>query len=383
MSSGWPSRPNGVASTISTPPRASSPSVMRVRKKLGASAFTRMPNRPYFTARSRVSAISAPLLALYPDAFTISGAKPTSPITDAMLMTFPYPRDFIAGRAARVTRKTPTTFVSNTCRQRSSGISSNGAPQLTPALFTRMSTPPNAVAAAPTSRSASPGTVTSHACARTSMPAAASSADASSSHCVRRATITIRAPASPSPRAISSPSPRDPPVTIATRCCSENSSGTRAMSSARGRHASRAGRGLLERFEVVVHQHRQLLGLERPFRMDREHLQVAAQIGRDQVTDQVRHAKTVLRAHAGPAAEVRLDERADVGRRPVLFRGPRHHETARQILHVAHGVVIAAREMILGRVRHDRVRDRDALHRPALGRRRGGQAAPRVKIHDQ
>src|SRR5471032_3087593 len=125
---------------------------------------------------------------------------PLKPAIEAMLMMRPYWRGIIERLpTACDTRKMLRIFRFITLSHASTGWSSAGAPQLAPALLTRMSMWPSRASAA--SRSA----------------------------CLREE-ITTWAPCSPSARAICKPRPREPPVTSAVLPASENNSWVVRMS---------------------------------------------------------------------------------------------------------------------------------------------------------
>src|SRR5579871_4570062 len=126
--------------------------------------------------------------------------------------------------AACANRNAPVRLMSTTFCHLSSGISSGSAAHVTPALLTRMSILPNTSTVRSTTCWTSAGFDTSQRTPSTRTPRARMASTAGASHCSRRAHSIREAPASASPSAISSPRPRDPPVTIATRPASENKS---------------------------------------------------------------------------------------------------------------------------------------------------------------
>src|SRR5262245_38303385 len=142
---------------------------------------------------------------------------PPRPATDAMLTMFP---DFLGSMQRRPTscdrKKTLFRLRFMTLCHASTGYSSAAAPQVAPALFTRMSIVPNRSTTCSTRGATFSILPRSLGTAWFSMPSAASLALASSSSCSLRAVIAIRAPISPSASHICSPSPREPPVTSAT-----------------------------------------------------------------------------------------------------------------------------------------------------------------------
>ena len=110
----------------------------------GATAFTRMPCRDHFTARSRVSETTAPLLAEYGRAFAASGSDPWNAVTDEMLMIRPpRPRSIMVRPTACEQRNVPVKLTPMTFSHASSVMSSGAAPHVVPELLTRMSMPPN------------------------------------------------------------------------------------------------------------------------------------------------------------------------------------------------------------------------------------------------
>src|SRR6476620_12077666 len=119
--------------------------------------------------------------------------------------------------AACANKKQPVRLTSMTCCHFSSGISSGIAPHDVPALFIKISTLPNSFTVASTTACTSSGFVTSHACPITLKSFARNCSTVSSIHSARLAHSIRLAPASASAVAISTPMPREPPVTIATR----------------------------------------------------------------------------------------------------------------------------------------------------------------------
>src|SRR5271165_6752028 len=134
-----------------------------------------------------------------------------------------------AGSSATVRLKMPSTFVCRTFSQPFSGNSSSGAPQVAPALLTRMSRVGNRSRVSVASSTAAPGSDTSPGIASHSPSSASSRAAALTSSCLREETITL-APASTRPRAIISPIPREPPVTRAVLPATSNRSSIRGQS---------------------------------------------------------------------------------------------------------------------------------------------------------
>ena len=99
--------------------------------------------------------------------------------------------------------------------QASSGWSSVVAPQVAPALFTRMSMRPSAAIACSTIGAMAALFAMSHTTGSASIPCEPKCAAAASSSSRLRATSATCAPISPSASAICRPSPREPPVTSA------------------------------------------------------------------------------------------------------------------------------------------------------------------------
>src|SRR5579871_4737725 len=115
---------------------------------------------------------------------------------------------------AAVRWKVPSTFVCTTRSQPEAGNSSSGAPQVVPALFTRMFSFPKRAVVASASAAAPSGVETSPGIPSQS-PSSASSRAASATGPSLREEMITRAPACTSPRAIMKPIPREPPVTSA------------------------------------------------------------------------------------------------------------------------------------------------------------------------
>src|SRR5574343_226100 len=142
---------------------------------------------------------------------------PASPAMEATLTMRPARRGSIERLpTAWLKRKTERTLRFMTLSQASSGWSSAGAPQVAPALLTRMSIWPRRSIVSATTRCASSGLAASAAIQRASMPRACRWAVASSRSAALREVSMILAPASPRASAICRPRPREPPVTRAT-----------------------------------------------------------------------------------------------------------------------------------------------------------------------
>lgn len=121
------------------------------------------------------------------------------------------------GRTASAPRIAPQKRTSIARRESSSRIVSAGPTWMMPALFTRRSMGPTFSSTSATSPAMPSSSVTSQGRATASMPSAARPARARSSSPSSRAQITTRMPRRPSSRARTRPSPREPPVTSATR----------------------------------------------------------------------------------------------------------------------------------------------------------------------
>ena len=210
---------------------------MSLGNQPGAIAFTLIPCRAHFHARSRVSAMTPPFVAWYGSEFIVSAGAPCRPATDAMLTILPPPFSIIVRPTACAHRKTPVRFTSTTFCQPLSGMSSGAAPQTVPALLTRMSTRPNSWTTRATIASTDSWSLTStgSASARVGIAAAASS-----QRSTLRAQSTSSAPASASPVAIWRPIPLPPPVTIATLPLEVEQIHPAASATARSVFASRA-----------------------------------------------------------------------------------------------------------------------------------------------
>ena len=170
---------------------------------------------------SAASSLASDLVRLIPAALVTlvgsarAGAALPPPIV--ALTIAPPPRSRIDGTTPRQKRTAPITLSWMSAIQASSSSASRPWAAEAPALLIRMSTPPNSAVTASMNRSTSPFDVTSAACAKTSpAPAARSSSAACSSGAARRAQIATRAPSPASRRAVASPIPSLPPVTIAT-----------------------------------------------------------------------------------------------------------------------------------------------------------------------
>src|SRR5262245_401452 len=121
-------------------------------------------------------------------------------------------------RATRCeSRQSARTFTPKTRSQPSSGNSSVGAPQITPALLTSTCRRPAVASAQSANASTSSGRARSAVRASARRPSARAAAATSSQAASRREATRRSAPASASPSARWRPSPRPPPVTSAVR----------------------------------------------------------------------------------------------------------------------------------------------------------------------
>ena len=109
--------------------------------RLGVSEFTRTPNGANWMASERVRLSTPPFAAEY----AVASARPRWPDVEAMLMILP-PRPWsrICRPAYLHVRNTLLSVTSMMRSHSSSGRSSAGVWSVIAALFTRMSTPPNA-----------------------------------------------------------------------------------------------------------------------------------------------------------------------------------------------------------------------------------------------
>jgi len=139
MSSGRPIRPSGEAAAICSPCWASVAAIILDSNGPGATALTVMCRGPSSRARTRVSWCSPALLAEY-EYVPYSGTR--SPSMLPTLITRAGSSAVAAassnGRNARVRKNGVLRFRSRTLSQAEAGNSSSGAPQLVPALLTRM-----------------------------------------------------------------------------------------------------------------------------------------------------------------------------------------------------------------------------------------------------
>ena len=131
-------------------------------------------------------------------------------------------RPYFAGIIERlaiicVSTNMPLRLTATSLSQASSGWSSAGEPQVAPALFTRMSTLPYFFRIASATGAMASRLPMSQGQAAASIFCLANCATAASSSSCLRAVSTTLAPISPRASAICRPSPREPPVTTATR----------------------------------------------------------------------------------------------------------------------------------------------------------------------
>ena len=126
-------------------------------------------------------------------------------------MMRPAPRAFRDGTAAREVRNTERTLTAMMRSNSSSVVSSKGLPSAMPALFTKMSKPPNCALAAATTSSALPSAVTSSAKQCTFGPL-----NMASRPCPGKSVRTTRAPSDIYSLAMASPMPLAAPVMMAT-----------------------------------------------------------------------------------------------------------------------------------------------------------------------
>src|SRR5215218_1856157 len=128
-------------------------------------------------------------------------------------MSPPPPRS-IRGNAAWVQYKTPSRFTSIIRRHSVVSAPLTGPSSITPALFTRMCSPPSSSCAVRMNRWAWSSSPTSTSCTR---QGPASFLEMTSRRSVRRAPIATPAPACDSASAVAAPMPEEAPVTAATR----------------------------------------------------------------------------------------------------------------------------------------------------------------------
>src|SRR5262249_24489079 len=141
-SSSPPRRPSGVCAITSSPITCRIPRDIFEGKNPGQRAFTLISYFPHSAASARVKWSTAALLVVYAMvAIPLPWARRTS--TEAMLMIFPLRRGIMQRRPTSWQRKNIAfTFRFITLCQASAGCSSAGAPQVVPALLTRMSMVP-------------------------------------------------------------------------------------------------------------------------------------------------------------------------------------------------------------------------------------------------
>src|SRR5437868_4078160 len=147
----------------------------------------------------------------------ISGGFARKPATEAMLMILPERRGIMHRLPTSwLRKKTASMLRLITLRQASCGYSSAGAPQVVPALLTRMSMLPKRFTTSSTTRGTVSGLARSPAMVSVSILRWPRCAAASSNSPCLRAVMAILAPISPRASRIRRPSPREPPVTSAT-----------------------------------------------------------------------------------------------------------------------------------------------------------------------
>jgi hypothetical protein len=152
------------------------------------------------------------------------------PEIDATFTIRPDRRSTISPPTIFVQTNALVTLRSSCIRHVSPGISSVGTlNRRPPTLFTRTSIGPCSSTARRAVSSATSGIDMSPTSVATSQPSPTSAAAAASSEARSRPTSTRSAPACASPKAISLPKPRLPPVTIALRPARENASRIEAI----------------------------------------------------------------------------------------------------------------------------------------------------------
>src|SRR5690242_4785428 len=133
------------------------------------------------------------------------------------MMLPPLPCLYIWRSAARVVRKAPSRWMASSCFHLANGNSSSGATIWMPALLTRMSRRPKALAALAMPASTCSSEVTSIATPMARRSAPPSSDAAASAPAWFRSAMATLAPSRRKVRAISLPMPLAAPVTTATR----------------------------------------------------------------------------------------------------------------------------------------------------------------------
>src|SRR5580700_8666373 len=216
MSSGRPIRPSGAAAAICSPCWASVVAIILDSNGPGATALTVICRGPSSRARTRVSWCSPALLAEYEYVLSSGTRRPSMlPTLITRAGSSAVPAASSSGRNARVRKNGVLRFRSRTLSQAEAGNSASGAPQVAPALLTRMwtrsSDRPTSSASRrhSSSRDRSAGT-------DSATPYWDSSATAACPASARRELMYTEAPACSSPRAIIRPIPRPPPLMTAT-----------------------------------------------------------------------------------------------------------------------------------------------------------------------
>ena len=128
----------------------------------------------------------------------------------------PPPASRITGSAAWVQYRSPSRFTFTIVRHCDVSAPSTGPSSITPALFTRMSSPPSCECASDTNDRALSSSPTSTGSGRARPPASPTRSASDDSRSSRRAPIATAAPSPASASAVASPMPDDAPVTNAT-----------------------------------------------------------------------------------------------------------------------------------------------------------------------
>ncbi len=166
-------------------------------------ALTRMPQGASLTARFMVRAFMAALVELYGTAGWNSSSEPRKAMTEEMLIMLPPPFSFISRATLWVRNHTPRTLTWKSRSHCSRGKSSVGAPQVTPALFTRMSMRPKRSTEVSNSLSMSSAFPRSQETGKTALPKVSSIFPAAASRFfIFRDARTRSAPASARPAAM-------------------------------------------------------------------------------------------------------------------------------------------------------------------------------------
>src|SRR5258708_6748058 len=215
-SAGLPQRPAGVRARTRSCRPSTCLRALRVRAvsiQPGSTALTWMLSFAHAVAMARLSCTMPPLLAAY-------GAVNEAPkidIIEPILITLPPPARRISGYAAWLNRKALVRLVSITACHSAAVYSCGCLRILLPALLTRMSSRPNFATVSLISPRQAPSLQTSTLVDAAFAPRPASSFTAALLLAASRPAIITAAPAWASPRAMPSPMPPLPPVTIATR----------------------------------------------------------------------------------------------------------------------------------------------------------------------